>query len=90
MQPGRVVRRYQFALVSGALQYRDAMLAVEGEAEEMCEPDEWGEPGRVVSRRWLWIRDRHGNDAMHWLERRRITGLHSPHAATWADFDVDY
>lgn len=31
-------------------------------AEEEREPDVWGEPGRVLKRRWLRATDRHGQD----------------------------
>ena len=86
MTTGRVVRRYHFALQSGSLSYADSRMYVEGEAEEQCEPDEWGEPGRVVSRRWLWIRDRNGQDVMRRLNTHHIDSLHAA-PATWADAD---
>ena len=75
MSTGRVIRRYHFVLQSGSLNHSDSRLYVEGEAEELCEPDEWGEPGNVVSRCWRWIRDREGHDAMRRLTTHRVEGL---------------
>lgn len=33
-----------------------------GEAEELREPDAWGDPGAVVSRRWIQVSAQNGRD----------------------------
>ena len=64
MQSGRVIRRHNVILQSGSLGYADSRLYVEGEVEELCELDAWGDPGRVASRRWLWLRDARGQGVL--------------------------
>ncbi len=47
-------------------------------AEEEREPDEWGEPGRILKRRWLRATDRWGQDHTDDLNSRRYRVYSEP------------
>lgn len=54
-------------------------------AEEEREPDEWGEPGRLVRRRWISALDRYGQDHVDRLGRFDGYGIEPIGPITWLE-----